>query len=71
MRPEKAIRTHLDNLRWAQKEPCGCSGVHAQQCRSGFLMMEAVIKTLEWALGDNDDIGNQVERIAQDRAKGD
>lgn len=70
MRDEAAIRRHLENLKWARASPCGCRGtVHEFQCRCGAKMIEATIKTLEWALGDNDDIGELVERMAADRAR--
>lgn len=70
MRPEKSVRAHLENLRWAQQDPCDCSGTeHEGMCYQGYMMMTAVIKTLEWALGDNDDIGEQVEQIAANRAR--
>jgi hypothetical protein len=70
VRSEAAIRRHLENLRWAVAQPCGCRATgHARECHQGGMMMTAVIKTLEWALGDNDDIGGQVERMAADRAR--
>lgn len=70
MRREEAIRRHLDDLRWAYAQPCGCAAAgHRFECEQGARMMAASIKTLEWVLGENDDIGGTVEKLAAAHAR--
>lgn len=65
MRPEKSIREYLLALKKALVSPCTCATdgdpVKHAQCVVVGRFMAAEIATLEWVLGDNDEIGNRVE----------
>lgn len=70
MRSEAAIRAHLANIRWALAQPCQCRGtVHEFRCEVGGKLMKSHIEVLEWVLGDNDNMGGIVERLAKGRSE--
>ena len=58
---------HRDNLRACLKRPCNCPGtIHAEQCMTGMMMMEAVQRTLSWILGEDDEQQELVDTIDDD-----
>lgn len=70
MKPADEIRRHRDHLRVAIKLPCQCKLTgHEEGCRRGMYMMKAVAETLSWALGENDDMQDLVDRMARDVAE--
>src|SRR5581483_8955284 len=61
MRREESVREHLKHLKWVldSVRRCGCL-----RCLADHPVLHAQVKALEWALGDNDDIGGLVEQLA-------
>lgn len=67
MKSEKEIRSHLNDLIAARKIACGCAGTaHEWQCVVGGKMMGAVIGTLQWLLGENEELQEMVDSVHQD-----
>lgn len=64
MKTEKEIRSHLSDLIAARKCPCDCAGTrHEYQCVVGGKMMQAVIETLQWILGENEEQQQMVDEM--------
>jgi hypothetical protein len=68
MKSVEKIRRHRDNLLFHQKQPCDCSGTnHEEDCYRGLMMMESALKTLSWALGEFEEMEEQVSLLEADR----
>lgn len=64
LRTEREMRKYRDALKWAVAQPCTCAGGPGHwKCVMGGKMMQDAIQTLDWVLGDSDDMGNRVERM--------
>jgi hypothetical protein len=72
MRREESIRRHIANLQDVLVCPCDCakSGLLAMlDCAKSKELITRDIIVLQWCLGDNDELGSVVEKIAASAAK--
>lgn len=72
MKTEKEIREHRDALTLLMAQPCNCAKIgptHEYRCAVGGVAMQASIRSLSWALGEEPRVEAAVSEMSRAAAE--